>query len=357
MEFNSSNGTSSGDFGGAILGQLLQTRVHLATSDGVVQFVLVMIPSFILNSLIVASYVRCKFVRNPLNLLFAGFSAVSIVGHVMVTLISFIGFPIGLVRGDCALSETSTFVRGLFILTLGPLTVTCISVAQCLIVVWGRQVVTYRRVVVTLSVVWTYALILRLILYVVDVSLVDNNPAFCSTPREERSLKLFLRISRNIVAAATIDIPTLIIVIVSTVTSCARYQKHSIRKEGELQRKMLLLPILFSTFLFVTTFLSRFVFSLLPLFLFEPSIRVRVQSSIPYVAGTIEFLSISNSPLFAALLIYLNISYRKGIKEILSKALCSNRKSANRVHPIVTPSGPLDVSPSGIESNQLVHTS
>ena len=323
-----------------MLRQLLHTRVLLASSNGIIQFVLVMIPSFILNSLIVASYIRCKFVRTPLNLLFACFSGMSIVSHIFVCLISFIGLPIGLFREDCVVSDSSAFVRGFFILTLAPLTVSCIAVAQCLIVSSGWNSVTYRSVVSTLVVVWTYAFILRFILYIIDVSTVDIKTPFCaSVSPEEMRKKFVLRIARNVVSAVLIDVPTLIVVIVSTVTSCVRYQKRVIRKEERLQRKMLLLPILFSLFLFFTTFSTRFVFLLRPLFLFNSSLRIRFLSTVPYITSINEFLTITNSPLFAALLIYLNTAYRKGIKEILSasrKAMCKRR---NRVHPDVTPSG------------------
>lgn len=143
----------------AIFRQRLQLRLDTIVSNAVVQFVVFMIPSFILNSLIVASYIRSKFVRTPFNLLFACFSGMTLVGHVITCLISFIGLPIALVRGDCVLAETSVFVRSTFLSVFAPLTVVCIAVAQCLIITSRKGLVTYRGVVVTLVVIWTFGFI------------------------------------------------------------------------------------------------------------------------------------------------------------------------------------------------------
>lgn len=322
--------------------RVLATRVGTITVTGALLFVISYLPSIILNSLIVASYVRCTFLRTPLNLLFASFSGLSLVSHVVLLLIGSVLHPIMILNGVCVWTEVDYAMLSFFVFALTPLTIAVIALFQCLII--GGTVVSYRHAAIALIVTWTYAIVIMLIALIVEVTLtLMYSPVRTCTPvglpQDQREFRVNLRVASNVIQAVLFDIPCFVLITIGTITSCVRYHKNILRREAGLQRRILLLPILMIGFLSFTTLVSRLLVPFVPVF------AVRLQNSLltPISYVLVRLLSQSNSFLFAGLLIFLNKGYRKGIKNVLldfkknlSATFKKKRFGANRVYPETT---------------------
>ena len=289
-----------------------------------------------------ASYVRYRFIRTPLNLLFTCFSGMSLVTHVVMFFEASVAYPISLLNGICIWTEVDNSFLNCFVFALTSLTITMVALLQCLII--GGRSPSYRQVGLALILVWMYVLAISLITLIVEVTLISYYaPQHACAPftlsQEAQDYRLTVRFALTATRGVMFDIPSLLLSSVSTITSCVRYHKNVIQREQSVQRKMLLLPILMIGSLSLTTLLSRLVAPLIPLFVHNLS-RTQINQVVPAFAVVVRLLSQANSFMFAALLIFLNTAYRKGLKMILmdlKKRLFSKpekkKLKLNRVHP------------------------
>ena len=306
-------------------------RISGAAALAVLQLFLNFIPSIILNSLIVASYRHCRHLRTPYNFLYVCFSGLSIFSNIILAILGTIVHPIALRRGVCLYTHIEVKSQHVLVFTLPPLTIALINIVQCYVILHGTSKLSFKKVVFLMVAVWSYGVLASLtgvVGYLYTVSQPCDTAGLTQSQLGGRIRNGFVFNSLDVLL---IDIPCFFIIVITTITSCGCYFKKAQRSTVNMQRRMLLLPILMIGLFVLTSLLSRLLIPLIPILGHMVNFLL-----LPISATVIRLISQFNSFLFAALLIGLNKNFREGIKTMLKDTrmkICGER----------TPSGQDDI--------------
>ena len=291
-------------------------RVFATILLAILQLLINFVPSTILNSLILASYRHCKELQSPYNFLFVSFSCLSVASHVILFLLGTFVHPIAVSKGVCLYTHVEIKVQHLFVFSLPPLTITLIAFVQCYAILNGVKKLTYKRVAIAISAIWTYGLIVSTMSttgYLYGISRICESVNLNST---EADTRVIIGSVFNTIDALFIDLPCFVLIIVATITSCSCFYKRSLLPSASVQKTMLFLPILMISFFVLTTFISRLLIPLIPIL----GHGFGLSKLIPILGTVLRLVSQSNSFLFAALFIGLQRTYREGMKTMLKSA-------------------------------------
>ena len=298
-------------------------RISGAAALAVLQLLLNFIPSIILNSLIVASYRHCRHLRTPYNFLYVCFSGLSIFSNIILAILGTIGHPTALRRGVCLYTHLEIKSQHILVYTLPPLTIALINIVQCYVILYGTSKLSFKKVVFLMVAVWSYGVLASLtgvVGYLYTVTQPCDTSGFTQSQHGSR---IRIGVVFNSLDVLLIDIPCFFVIVITTITSCGCYFKKAQQSTVNMQRRMLLLPILMIGLFVLTSFLSRLLLPLIPILGHTVNFLL-----LPITATVITLISQFNSFLFAALLIGLNKNFREGIKTMLKDTrmkICGER--------------------------------
>ena len=316
--------TNSGRVFGTILLAILQLLINF-------------VPSTILNSLILASYRHCKELQSPYNLLFVSFSCLSLVSHSILFILGTFVHPIAVSNGVCLYTNVEIKAQHMLVFSLPPLTITLIAFVQCYAILNGVKKLTYKRVVIAISAIWTYGVIVSMVSTTGYLYMIARTCESVNVNLTEGDSRVIIGVVFNTIDAFFIDLPCFVLIIVATITSCSCFYKRSLHPSASVQKRMLFLPILMISFFLLTTLISRLLIPLIPIL----GHGFGLSRLIPILGTVLRLVSQSNSFLFAALFIGLQRNFKKGIKTMLKRARMriTRRGACVRVVPVASVSG------------------
>ena len=291
-------------------------RVFWTILFAILQLLINFVPSTILNSLILASYRHCKELQSPYNLLFVSFSCLSLVSHSILFILGTFVHPIAVSNGVCLYTSVEIKAQHMLVFSLPPLTITLIAFVQCYGILNGVKKLTYKRVFIAISAIWTYGVIVSMVSTTGYLYMIART---CE-PVNVNSTEIDPRVIVGVVFSATdaffIDLPCFLLIITTTITSCSCFFRRSLLPGASVQKRMLFLPILMISFFLLTQLISRLLSPLIPIL----GHGFGLSRLIPIIGTVVRLVSQSNSFLFAALFIGLQRNFKEGMKTMLKRA-------------------------------------
>ena len=315
---NSSNGTGF---------SLPMNYVVLNAVAAVLNILLIIIPSLMLNSFIINFYCKTRsHINSSITSINLNYCIAALIRNVSIGIMKRIITPLSANYGSC-IGQWADAAITISFGVLSSLLITLLTVVQCTIIVGGAKRVSLKRVAFSLLVIWIYSSMWGIFSYVIFA--VDGHSYFaCELAGVNEASNVSWAVHSITFAISSfvlIEAPLPVIIIISTTTSCIKYSKSRMKsKDSEsLTRKMILLPFL-TTLISIIPFTAYkyFVIALNSLLSFEerkqsPAIGTRLFGSILF-----EFVA---GPLFAIFLIYLNVPLHTAFKKFV--------KRKNQVHP------------------------
>lgn len=302
--------------------------------------VFLLLPSLLLNGSVIFTFMRKKEVRSPLTLLIINQCLVGICSNTLNGLVILVATPIVLSYGSCATVPIAAATilwthYGMHMISLA-----AISVAIYLTLKYGPSSVTYKRVLITITVaVWIYpALWAAMLAYVgkdtpsltCEANTDYKRPASNSTlvPQVYQIIPFLARdfLFSN-VARITVG--------VACVRSYRLFRKGTINPSGGVTRRMLLLPILMTVLLTaITASTGMLLIGLNNGYV----VTIGVDSPLVYIKDAVVLLVEYDAIAYASMLIYLNTKIQSALKEAIKDTFSSQcldllKSKQNKVSP------------------------
>lgn len=295
----------------------------------------VWIPSVTINGIIVTVCVLQKDLHTPVSIITAHISFTGLLVSLLYNLVSFADFILVMIHCDCQLTYYLWLISHFLHLSVYPLNGLSLSVCYFCVLKFSSHVLTVKRVVTGIIVIWVISLISNLPL--VFLTPFDTFVSCC----EETCLNVTYSMcnigkaafSPNRITTAgyaymtfrdiTIPVGSTFIVAVFTIASYIVFKKSFIRNSTPLERRMLLLPILMTVsfiLFFVIYNLVNWNSSLSP----PTTLPGTFYFSVVYLW---DFVGLS----FAVLVLYFNVLIRSSCINLIKHCFIKNRVSPSNI--------------------------
>ena len=281
----------------------------------------IVLPSFFLNGLIVLSFFKTREIRTPSSLLAIHMSIVSVLTCLLYSPIASVGFTVVMTTCNCTVTYYQWFLAHLLHFGVYPLNLVIIAGNYLVNLKFASVFHTFRRVGLVLSVLWIITLLATIHILVVvpekDFTecctvVCTNHTALCDIPTRQFTPHRFDEASESFFAFHDIATAALPIIMAFMFTAISYYSfKKSITESSAIfEQRMLLLPLVkttASTFLIIGQVLINW-----------HGFTVTAQS----VPGNTVFFLFGlfwdiNGVVFAILALYVSIEIRKSCLKII----------------------------------------
>ena len=289
-----------------------------------------MIPSLILNSLVIVAYIRTKTLHTPPNLLAVHLCIIGLMTlfYSPVTVAAFIQV---MTSCQCTVLYYHWVVGHIFHFSLYPLNILLLTISYAVILKFSSAALTFRVVIVTLVMLWAFTIAgnLPIVFITREDTFVECCEAVCMNETSVCNQTLFLEfkphsfttqslIYYNIRNWVFILLPTLLVFLTSGIAYCV-FKRSALMKSkpANLKLRMFLLPILmtFSVGVFI---LGQDIVNWQPSQVDEPSLPG------VFVFVLMGLIWDSNGVYFALLILYFNLNIRRSVYKMLRAHLKNN---------------------------------
>lgn len=305
---------------------------------------LIFLPSVVLNGCIVLTFVRTKSLHTPSNLLSVNISVSVLVFACVYWPVSIFSIQKAVVSCDCTLRYVQWILAYIFRLTLYSLNFMALAVGYFVIFKYGFRSLTNSLVIIVIACLWI-------------VSLVSNVPLICLVPVqnfasscEEVCLSDNASIFMNGTSShvpSFMNLSLLIYIIIRnmlftvlpiftvaglTGASYFIFKKSVINPSSSLSKRLLLLPFLMTTTLFVFV-LSLEAINWHPMSLYSSSMKEE-NLPIDFAVYLVLLLWDIDGIVYACLILYFNVALRRIIvnyvRKTIRKLFCKAKTSSNK---------------------------
>ena len=282
------------------------------------------IPSFVLNGLIVLTLVTRKALHTPANLISAHLCIVGLIVAVFYSPLTISSFITVMTTCTCNVLYYHWLIGHVFHFSIYPLNILLLTVSYFVILKFSSVVLTFTKVIVSLIIIWIVSTIGHIpILFITPQNTFTdccetvclNETASCN----ETIFKTFTphtfttngRIYYNLRVQLLIIIPS-VLVFITSAAAYYIYKKRMIKKNSDLQVRMLLLPVLM-TFSVAVFILGQDVVNWQPSQVNEPSLPGI------FVFVVMGLVWDSNGVYFALLILYFNVNIRRSCFKMVTE--------------------------------------
>ena len=284
---------------------------------------LITIPAFVLNGLILMTFFKVKELRTPSNLLSVHFSVIGIIVSTVYSPFAVAAFVNVMIFCDCSVLYYHWVVGHVFHFGLYPLNILVLTISYLMILKFSASILTIFKTLIAIVIIWFISLLSNLPTFFITPSNVfidccqtvcNNGTELCDTPlRQSFTPRLFSNASNiyfHLRDVVIIIIP-LVIVFVVTATSYYIYRKSMMRSNVSLEVRMLLLPIIMTLTIGVYL-LGQDVIN------WQPS-----QSTDDRYPGMLTFILLHmlwdiNGVVFPLLILFFNVKLRRNCLDTLT---------------------------------------
>ena len=318
---------------GAIKMDSTATRIILGLMIPI-YILFIVIPSFVLNGLIVISFIKVKEIRTPSNLLAVHISIVSLIVSFFCSPITISSFSLVMSMCDCSTTYYQWLFGHIFHFGLYPLNILLLTISYLLILKYSSAVLSFRRVLISILVIWMLAVFINLpaVFVTPQDSFVEccetvcrngsdicNNTVYTFTPH---TFTVGGRVFYNIRDVLLIMLPS-ILVFITSAASYYIYKKSIINSPVGLKLRMILLPVV------MTLSVAFYIFG-------QDVINWRpTQVSNSNIPGIFIFIFVtllwdSNGVFFACLILFFNVKLRRKVIDMVNfKKVFRQKEDAN----------------------------
>ncbi len=290
---------------------------------------LIVIPSLILNSLVIVAYVRTKSLHTPPNLLAVHLCIIGLITllYSPVTVAAFIQV---MTSCQCTVLYYHWLIVHIFHFSLYPLNILLLTIGYAVILKFSSSAVTFRVVIVALVMLWIFTIAgnIPIVLIPREDTFVECCEAVCMNETSACNQTLYLQfrprsltypslVYYNIRSWVFILIPSLLVFLTSGMAYCVFKRSALIRSKPDLKLRMFLLPILM-TFSVAFFILGQDVVNWQPSQVDEPSLPG------VFVFVLMGLIWDSNGVYFALLILYFNLNIRRSVLRILREYILKN---------------------------------
>lgn len=316
---------------------------------------LITIPSFILNGLLLMTFFKVKELRTPSNLLSVHFSVIGLIVSTIYSPFAIAAFINVMIFCECSVLYYHWVLGHVFHFGLYPLNILILTISYLMILKFSSSILTMFRAVIAIVIIWFISLLSDFPTFFITPSNVfidccqtvcNNGSALCDTPLQQSfTPRLFSNASNlyfHIRDFIIILIPSVIVFVV-TATSYYIYRKSSIKSTISLEVRMLLLPIIMTLTIGIYL-LGQDVINWLP-----------SQTTDERYPGIIIFILLHmlwdvNGVVFPVLILFFNVKLRRNCVHVFT---C--RKSIVRQPATLDQfNNAIDLTTSNIHNEQLV---
>ena len=284
----------------------------------------IVIPSLILNGVIVIAFMKTKTLYTPSNVLAVHICFVGLIVTIFYSPITIVSFLEVMQSCSCLILYYHWFIGHVFHFTLYPLNILLLTISYYIILKYSSKALTFTKVYVSLFIIWCISIIVHIpipFLTSVDIftecceSVCINETEICNGTFSEvftpHTFNAAGRIYYNIRVELFIILPS-IIVLIASAAAFYTYRMKVMKSQFELRIRMILLPILmfFSVAVFI---LGQDVVN------WQPS-QVN-DSSLPgiFVFILMGMIKDSSGVYFAVLILYFNVNIRRACLSLIGR--------------------------------------
>ena len=295
---------------------------------------LITVPSFLLNGLIVFTFAKAKELQTPSNLISVHLSIIGLLITILYSPFSIAAFINVMTSCDCTVLYYYWFFGHIFHYGLYPLNILVLNISYFVIIKFSFSALTLRRALIGILIIWL-------------ISILGNLPGiFISPPQEFIECCQTVCINGSVLCNTTLDqsftprdfsneskvyyhvrdfiiilIPAVIVFVTSSIAYCI-YKKSSMRSSLGLEVRLLLLPVI------MTLTIGGYLLG-------QDAINWRpLQTSGEDYPGILVFLLLHmlwdiNGVFFPILILFFNVKIRRKCYQIIMCKLNTVDKAIN----------------------------
>ena len=291
---------------------------------------LIVIPSLILNSLVIVAYIRTKTLNTPPNLLAVHLCIIGLILTLFYSPVTVTAFIQVMTSCQCTVLYYHWVIGHIFHFSLYPLNILLLAISYFVILKFSSSAMTFRVVIVALVMLWVFTIAgnLPIVFLTREDTFVECCEAVCMNETSICNHTLFQEFTPHAFTTDNqvyfnardfvfISIPSVLVFLTSGMAYCVFKRSALIRSKPDLKLRMFLLPILmtFSVGFFI---LGHDVVN------WEPS-----QVDEPSLPGVFVFVLMgliwdSNGVYFALLILYFNVNIRRSVLALLRTLMVKN---------------------------------
>ena len=217
---------------------------------------LITVPSFLLNGLIVFTFAKAKELQTPSNLISVHLSIIGLLITILYSPFSVAAFINVMTSCDCTVLYYHWFFGHIFHFGLYPLNILVLNISYFVIIKFSFLVLTLRRALIGILIIWLISILgnLPAIFITPPHDFVDccqtvcvNGSDLCNTTLEQyftpRNFNNESKVYYHVRDFIIILIPAVIVFVTSSIAYCI-YKKSSIKSSFGLEVRLLLLPVI-----------------------------------------------------------------------------------------------------------------
>ncbi len=284
---------------------------------------LIVIPSLILNSLVIVAYIRTKTLHTPPNLLAVHLCIIGLILTLFYSPVTVAAFIQVMTSCQCTVLYFHWLIGHIFHFSLYPLNILLLTISYVVILKFSSSALTFRVVIVTLVMLWVFTIAgnLPIVFLTREDTFVECCEAVCinesSVCNQTRHL-VFTPHTFAYVASryytvriwVFIVIPSLLVFLTSGMAYCVFKRSALITSKPDLKLRMFLLPVMM-TFSVAFFIMGQDVVNWYPSQVDEPPLPG------VFVFVLMGLVWDSNAVYFALLILYFNVSIRRSVCRML----------------------------------------
>ena len=284
---------------------------------------LIVIPSLILNSLVIVAYVRTKTLHTPPNLLAVHLCIIGLILTLFYSPVTVAAFIQVMTSCQCTVLYYHWLIGHIFHFSLYPLNILLLTISYVVILKFSSSALTFRVVIVTLVMLWVFTIAgnLPIVFLTREDTFVECCEAVCINETSVCNQTRFLEFTPHTFTYPAglyygfrlwvfIMIPSLLVFFTSGMAYCMFKRSALMRSKADLKLRMFLLPVM------MTFSVGFFIFGQ-DIVNWQPS-----QVDEPSLPGVFVFVLMgliwdSNAVYFALLILYFNVNIRRSVCRML----------------------------------------
>ena len=297
---------------------------------------LIVIPSLILNSLVIVAYIRTKTLHTPPNLLAVHLCIIGLILTLFYSPVTVAAFIQVMTSCQCTVLHYHWVIGHIFHFSLYPHNILLLTISYFVILKFSSSAMTFRVVIVALVMLWIFTIAgnLPIVFLTREDTFIECCEAVCMNETSVCNQTLFQeftphtfttpsRVYYNIRDWVFIIIPTLLVFLTSGMAYCVFKRSALIRSKPDLKLRMFFLPILmtFSVGFFI---LGQDVVNWQPSQVDEPSLPG------VFVFVLMGLIWDSNGVYFALLILYFNVNIRRSVLALVRLIIITSKNTQSK---------------------------
>ena len=280
---------------------------------------LIVIPSLILNSLVIVAYIRTKTLHTPPNLLAVHLCIIGLILTLFYSPVTVAAFIQVMTSCQCTVLYFHWVIGHIFHFSLYPLNILLLTISYVVILKFSSSALTFRVVIAALVMLWVFTIAgnLPIVFITKKDTFIEcceavciNETNVCNQTRNLQFAPHTFTYSAGVYYSVRvwvfIIIPSLLVFLTSGMAYCIFKRSAMISSKVELKLRMFLLPVLM-TFSVAFFIFGQDVVNWRPSQLDEPSLPG------VFVFVLIGLIWDSNAVYFALLILYFNVNIRRSV--------------------------------------------